>query len=368
MTDGVDALTARLPDLPRVVPASFPSPRSCASLRWPASLPSWPAGPEARAACSGARRMPRTTAKRWKAARQHLDQSVHARERAESALAALDARDAELSEQNRLFNAALAKMSQGLCMFDQDQKLLVCNDRYIEMYGLSKELAKRGTPFRKIIESRIAKGLYVGDNAEAYLDERLASAREAVRNTQAARAERRARHRHHARAPGGRRMGGDARRRHAPAAHRGEAVAHVAPRRAHRPAEPRAAARAHAAGAVRRCAWRGASSSCCCSRSTGSRRSTTTLGPSIGDALLQSIAQRLRRRLDGADMVARIGGDEFVVLQVGRRAGRRGRRSRQARAQRARHLIRHRRSFGLDHRQRRRRHRSGRTATSPTSC
>ena len=41
-----------------------------------------------------------------------------------------------------------------------------------------------------------------------------------------------------------------------------------------------------------------------------------TLGPSIGDALLQGVAQRLRRRLDGADMVARVGGDEFVVLQV----------------------------------------------------
>ena len=117
------------------------------------------------------------------AARQHLQLSVQARERAESALASLDARDAELSEQNRLFNAALAKMSQGLCMFDQDQKLVVCNSRYIEMYGLSQELSKPGTPFRTIIESRIAKGLYVGNNAEAYLDERLASAREAVGNT-----------------------------------------------------------------------------------------------------------------------------------------------------------------------------------------
>ena len=46
------------------------------------------------------------------AARQHLEHSVQARERAENALASLDARDAELSEQNRLFNAALAKMSR----------------------------------------------------------------------------------------------------------------------------------------------------------------------------------------------------------------------------------------------------------------
>ncbi len=211
-------------------------------------------------------------------ARQHLDQSAHARERAENALAALDARDAELSEQNRLFNAALDKMTQGLCMFDQNQNLLVCNDRYIEMYGLSKELAKRGTPFRKIVESRIDRGLYVGDNAEAYLDERLASAREAVRNT-----------RLHELSDG--RViaithepleGGGWVATHDDVTHlrRIEAkLSHMSRHDALTDLPNRAAiARAHAAGALRRCAWRGASSSCCCWRSTGSRRSTTPSG------------------------------------------------------------------------------------------
>ncbi len=41
-----------------------------------------------------------------------------------------------------------------------------------------------------------------------------------------------------------------------------------------------------------------------------------TLGPSIGDALLQGVANRLVRRLKNIEMVARIGGDEFVVLQL----------------------------------------------------
>ena len=61
--------------------------------------------------------------------------------------------------------------------------MLVCNDRYIEMYGLDKELATPGTPFRKIIEARIANGLWVGEKGEDYLNERLASAREMQRNT-----------------------------------------------------------------------------------------------------------------------------------------------------------------------------------------
>ena len=40
-----------------------------------------------------------------------------------------------------------------------------------------------------------------------------------------------------------------------------------------------------------------------------------TLGPSVGDELLQAVAQRLKRRLKGVDMIARIGADEFVVVQ-----------------------------------------------------
>jgi len=40
-----------------------------------------------------------------------------------------------------------------------------------------------------------------------------------------------------------------------------------------------------------------------------------TFGPSVGDELLQGVAQRLTRRLKGVEMIARVGGDEFVVVQ-----------------------------------------------------
>jgi PAS domain-containing protein len=83
--------------------------------------------------------------------RRHLEEATRAKEKAEAALIALDRREAELSEQNRRFDAALGNMSMGLCMFDHEQRLLVCNDRYIEMYGLSKDLAKPGTPFRTLV-------------------------------------------------------------------------------------------------------------------------------------------------------------------------------------------------------------------------
>ena len=92
------------------------------------------------------------------ASRRHLEEATRAKEIAEAAAAELVRRKAELSEQNIRFNAALGNMPMGLCMFDKDQRLVVCNDRYIEMYGLDKELATPGTPFRKIIEARIANG------------------------------------------------------------------------------------------------------------------------------------------------------------------------------------------------------------------
>ncbi len=40
-------------------------------------------------------------------------------------------------------------------------------------------------------------------------------------------------------------------------------------------------------------------------------------GPAVGDQLLREVAQRMRLRLRGTDMVGRIGGDEFVALLGG---------------------------------------------------
>ena len=58
--------------------------------------------------------------------------------------AMLRRRDQDLAVQNARFDAALNNMSQGLVMFDQSARLVVCNQRYMEMYGLSDEIVKPG--------------------------------------------------------------------------------------------------------------------------------------------------------------------------------------------------------------------------------
>ena len=64
---------------------------------------------------------------------------------------------------NRQFDIALNNMSHGMCMFDQNQRVAVCNNRYLELYGLTAEQVPVGTTLRQIVEFRIARGLFSGD-------------------------------------------------------------------------------------------------------------------------------------------------------------------------------------------------------------
>jgi len=85
----------------------------------------------------------------------------------------LKKRDRELLEQNERFDMALTHMSQGLCMYDKDKRLIVANQRYAEMYGLPAEILKPGISLREIIQNRIDNGIYSGDSPEDYIEERM---------------------------------------------------------------------------------------------------------------------------------------------------------------------------------------------------
>ncbi len=77
----------------------------------------------------------------------------------------------ELSEQYRRFDAALNNMSQGLCMLDSHLRVIVCNTRYIEMYGMSADVVKPGVSMREIMEYNCARGIHPDTTAaQLYAD------------------------------------------------------------------------------------------------------------------------------------------------------------------------------------------------------
>jgi diguanylate cyclase (GGDEF)-like protein len=47
---------------------------------------------------------------------------------------------------------ALTNMRQGLSMFDAEQRLVMCNDRFVSMYGLPAKLTAPGTPLQQILQ------------------------------------------------------------------------------------------------------------------------------------------------------------------------------------------------------------------------
>ena len=72
----------------------------------------------------------------------------------------------ELREQKTRLDSALNNMGEGLCMFDGDKRLVVCNDRYARMYRLPPELLHAGTPHHEIIKHRITSGILKGPTSD----------------------------------------------------------------------------------------------------------------------------------------------------------------------------------------------------------
>src|SRR5262249_37158704 len=70
----------------------------------------------------------------------------------------LISREGELKQLNSRIDVALNNMTHGLCMFDADEKLIVCNATYVHMYGLSPEDARPGTPLARIDGARARIG------------------------------------------------------------------------------------------------------------------------------------------------------------------------------------------------------------------
>jgi hypothetical protein len=62
--------------------------------------------------------------------------------------------------------AALDVIPQGFCVFDDHERLLVCNRPYVAMYGLSPEIARPGCDLATLLTHRAERGTFDRDPAE----------------------------------------------------------------------------------------------------------------------------------------------------------------------------------------------------------
>jgi diguanylate cyclase (GGDEF)-like protein len=70
---------------------------------------------------------------------------------------------------NLQFDTAINNMSQGLCFFDAAHRLIVCNDRYVEMYDMPRDRVGPGTPLAEIVDMRFEVGSFPAMSRDEYL-------------------------------------------------------------------------------------------------------------------------------------------------------------------------------------------------------
>ena len=68
-----------------------------------------------------------------------------------------DAHKKEIDQLNGWFEIALHNMARGLSMFDAEQRLIVCNRMYREIFDLPERLTRRGTPLADIVRYHVKR-------------------------------------------------------------------------------------------------------------------------------------------------------------------------------------------------------------------
>jgi methyl-accepting chemotaxis protein len=68
-----------------------------------------------------------------------------------------------LRGQKQQLATAIEHMSQGLCLYDGDERLAFCNQRYLEMYGFPPGVVTPGYTLSDVLAYRVAQGTLAGD-------------------------------------------------------------------------------------------------------------------------------------------------------------------------------------------------------------
>lgn len=236
-------------------------------------------------------------------------------ERLRTTVRELRERDSTLRLRSVQFDTALNNMTQGLTMYDRDNRLIISNRRYCELTGVAPEVMQPGRRFREVLQANKDLGNFPGVPAEDIYRERLglvergtpAVFSQALRN-------------------------GRIVNLHFQPMASGGWIATFEDVTAQRQAESRVRHMAHhdpLTGLPNRLRFQMLLNEAL-SASEGQRTVAVlyldldrfkevndSLGHPFGDALLVAAAKRLRSTVREEDCVARLGGDEFAVIQHG---------------------------------------------------
>ncbi len=221
----------------------------------------------------------------------------------------------QLAREKQRLNTAINNMPQGLVLFDAAERLVVCNDLYIEMYGLSREIVKPGCSFLEILRCRAKVGDFLRREPEEYRAGHVAAmalgkvttlilegaeGREVLVTTSPM-------------ADGG----WVATHEDITARRRIEAkIAYMAHHDALTDLPNRLQLYEHLGQMLAR-PKRGEHVAVFCLDLDRFKDVNDAYGHAVGDLLLKAVADRLRQCVRDTDMAARLGGDEFAIVQAG---------------------------------------------------
>jgi diguanylate cyclase (GGDEF)-like protein len=213
----------------------------------------------------------------------------------------------------QLLQTVLNNMSQGVLMFDSETRLIFCNQRYIELYGLSPEIVKPGCRLRDLLNHRIELGNFSADPDEyvARLKDGIAEGKtfNTIVNL-----------------PDGRAFsvvnkpitGGGWLATHEDVTERQrseERIAHMARHDALTDLPNRVLLLEQLNHEIKR-VKRGECLAVLCLDLDQFKSVNDALGHHIGDELLKLVGERLRGCTRELDIVARMGGDEFAIIMT----------------------------------------------------
>jgi diguanylate cyclase (GGDEF)-like protein len=222
----------------------------------------------------------------------------------------------ELHRRTLHFDAAIANMSQGLCMFSADERMIVCNLNYLTTFGMSPDVVKPGISLYEVLQHSVDMNVASDNVEELYRIRReVIAAKQPAIYSETLADGRIIDIWHRPMADGGWVSTYD------DVTERRQAESRISYMANHDPLTDlpnRSFLRDRLSHLLLATA----------KEETGSGRTLAlllldldrfkeindTLGHAAGDGLLRVVAERLRNLVGGEDLVARLGGDEFAIL------------------------------------------------------